>query len=426
VEEGVDVMRFGLRSAAVVGVCALAGAFASASEAAPWCGSTSVTDRAPAVAGRTIRVVYVIPSDGADRIAELAPRISADIDEIAAWWRTQDPEREPRFDRAAFPCGPQADILTLRLTESAAAMSPDAVRFDRISDAVVLATGSAGFQKHLVYYDGPTDDDRICGQGAGGPDGAGAAIVYLAACSGVPTAAVAAHELLHAFGALAQTGPPNACPDTRGHPCDSDTDILFPYAGTTALGSLVLDYGRNDYYGHAGGWLDVQDSGWLRLVTRQVSLVLGIVGTGSVESDIPGIDCSASCTTEWDAGSTVELEALAGEGQRFVRWSGACSGTVRCEVALAAAASVGALFAPERFGIVVSVTGRGAVTGAGGACRLARCARQATSYVPLRLRAAASKGWRFAGWTGGCSGRSADCTVPMTRATAVRARFVRR
>ena len=202
-------------------------------------------------------------------------------------------------------------------------------------------------------------------------------------------------------------------------------DLLYPFADTTPLGSLILDFGRNDYYGHAGGWLDAQDSLWLRLVTRQVPLTVGIAGPGSVESDIPGVECSATCTTEWDAGTSVSLEAFAGEGQRFVRWSGACTGTLRCEVALSAAASVGVLFAPARFGVVVSLAGRGAVTGAGAPCLVARCARQATSYTPLRLRATSAKGWRFAGWSGACSGRSAACTLPMTKASAVRARFLR-
>ena len=256
--------RFVLRGAVVlVVVSALAAAFAQASPAAPWCGSPSVQDRAPAVAGPTIRVLYMIPSDGADRTAELAPRISADVDEIAAWWLTQDAEREPRFDRASFPCGPQADILTLRLTDSAAAISPGAVRFERIANAAGAATGSLGYQKHLVYYDGPTDNGRICGEGGGTADGPGIAVVYLSSCPGVPTAPVAAHELLHAFGALPASGPPNACPDTRAHPCDSDMDILYPFADTTPLGSRLLDFGRNDYYAHSGAWLDVQDSPWL-------------------------------------------------------------------------------------------------------------------------------------------------------------------
>ena len=205
------------------------------------------------------------------------------MDEIAAWWRTQDAEREPRFDRASFPCGPQADILTLRLTDSAAAISPGAVRFERIANAAGAATGSAGYQKHLVYYDGPTDNGRICGEGGGTgtPRDRGRLPVVLL---GVPTAPVAAHQLLHAFGALPASGPPNACPDTRAHPCDSDMDILYPFADTTPLGSLLLDFGRNDYYAHSGAWLDVQDSPWLRLVTRQVPLTVGIAGTGVVRA----------------------------------------------------------------------------------------------------------------------------------------------
>jgi hypothetical protein len=411
--------------AAIAAVGALSGALPEASQAAPWCGSPSVEDRAPAVTGRTIRVLYVIPSDAADRTAERAPRISADIDEVAAWWRTQDPEREPRFDRASFPCGPQADILTLRLTTTGAALTSGAVRFDRIADAVEAAAGNVGYEKQLVYYDGPTDDVDVCGQGAGTAEGVGVAVVYLAACPDVPTAAVAAHELLHAFGALGRGGPPHACPDTPGHACDSRTDLLYPSSDGSPLTSLVLDVGRDDYYAHAGGWLDVQDSKWLRVVGSQVALALSIAGRGSVESDVPGLDCAASCTTEWDQGTSLSLEALPGAGQRFVRWSGACSGTLGCSVPMTAATSVGAFFAPQSYGIVVSIAGRGAVAGAGAPCRLARCVRRATSYVPLRLRATAPSGWRFAGWTGACTGRRSVCTVPMRKATSVRARFVR-
>ena len=250
-------------------------------------------------------------------------------------------------------------------------------------------------------------------------------MVYLGACTDIPTAIIAAHELLHAFGALPD-GAPHACPDTRGHPCDSETDVLYPFAmpGTT-LASLVLDVGRDDYYGHAGGWPDLQDSLWLRLVSQQIRLTLAIAGRGSVESDVPGVDCTASCGTDWDAGSTVVLEALAADGQRFVRWSGACTGSDRCEVRLDAARSVAALFAPDRFGLVVAVAGRGKVTGAGAPCAASRCARTARSYTPLRLRATPAKGWRLAGWSGVCTGRAATCTVPMTKAAAVRARFVR-
>jgi hypothetical protein len=141
---------------------------------------------------------------------------------------------------------------------------------------------------------------------------------------------------------------------------------------------------------------------------------------------VPGIDCPASCTTQWDLGSRVSLEARPSTGQRFVRWSGACSGSGPCSVALQAAQSVGVLFAPARFSVVVGVSGRGRVTGAGAACATARCSRAAASYSPLRLRATPAPGWRLAGWSGGCNGRAATCTLAMTKAATARARFVRK
>ena len=418
-----------LAGVAAVAVAAWVGAgaaqAANAMQAATWCGTTTTQDRPPALTGRSIRVIYAYPSDGGDRSAELASQFSADVDAIDAWWLAQDPAREPRFDRVAFSCGLQADILSLRLSDTAATLQSSAVRGDRIEAQASAATGRSPYEKLLVYYDGPVDDADLCGEGAGTPGGDGIAMVYLGACTDIPSANIAAHELLHSFGALPD-GAPHACPDTRGHPCDSETDVLYPFAmpGTT-LASLVLDVGRDDYYGHAGGWPDLQDSPWLRLVSQQIRLTLAIAGRGSVGSDVPGFDCTASCGTDWDAGSAVVLEPLAGNGQRFVRWSGACTGSDRCEVRLDAARSVAALFAPDRLGLVVAVAGKGKVTGAGAPCAASRCVRTARSYTPLRLRATPAKGWRLAGWSGGCTGRTATCTVPMTKAAAVRARFVR-
>ncbi len=412
-------------AAVAAAALAVAAGPAGAASSATWCGTTTTQDRPPALTGRSIRVIYAYPSDGADRSGQLAPQLSSDVDAIDAWWLAQDPAREPRFDRVAFPCGLQADILTLRLSDTAATLQSSAVRGDRIQAQAGAATGRSPYEKLLVYYDGPVDNADLCGEGAGTPGGDGIAMVYLGACTDVSTVIIAAHELLHAFGALAD-GAPHACPDTRGHPCDSQADLLYPFAmpGAT-LASLVLDVGKDDYYGHAGGWPDLQDSLWLRLVSQQIRLTVGIAGRGSVESDVPGIDCAASCGTDWDAGSVVSLEPLPAGGQRFVRWTGACTGSGRCEVKLDAARSVAALFAPERFGLVVTVAGKGKVSGAGAPCSVSRCVRTARSYTPLRLRATPAKGWRLAGWTGGCTGRAATCTVPMTKATAVRARFVR-
>lgn len=417
-----------LRGAVVLVVgLALAGAFGVQDGlAAPWCGTPSSEDRAPVVAGPTIRVVYAIPSDGVDRFVERAPRISADVDEITAWWQLQDFERTPRFDVASFACGLQADILVVRLGEDAATLRPEPGRAERLDRTVQVAAGLSPWVKHLVYYDGPTDDDTLCGQGRGAQVDSGIAVVYLQACADVPSAVVATHELLHALGALPQPGPPHACPEDAGHPCDSTGDILYPYVSATQLGALALDVGHDDYYGHSEGWPDVQESPWLRLVRQQRVLTLTLVGTGSVESDVPGLACSANCTTEWNPDTEVTLEPTAGPGQRFVRWSGACTGDYLCDVNVTDATSVTALFAPERLRLVIALGGKGVVAGAGVACRAVRCVKQAPSYTRLVLTARPARGWRFARWTGACTGRRTSCSLAMERASSVRARFVRR
>ncbi len=410
------------RGAVVAFACAVAtaaalGVITENAAAASWCGTTTTQDRPPGLTGATIHVVYAYPEGAPDRSAELAPRMSSDVDEIDAWWRGQDAAREPRFDRTSFACGLQADVVVQRVRTGDGGIANHIL-------ASMPVTGSQLYDRYLIYYDGQGDEPDICGEGGPSRSGLTVAIVYLASCTDVPNAAVAAHEILHALGAL-PAGAPHACPDTPGHPCDSTLDVLYPYASGAPLASLVLDVGRDDYYGHSGSWPDVQDSPWLRLVAQQLRLSLAIAGQGSVASDVPGVDCATSCATDWDAGSLVELLAHPRGGQRFVRWTGACSGTARCALTLDAAKSVTALFAPEQFGIVVSVVGKGRVAGVGASCAVSRCARSGRSYTPVRLRATPAAGWRLAGWSGACAGRSATCTVPMTKASVVRARFVR-
>jgi hypothetical protein len=404
-----------------VGLPAVAGA-------ATWCGTTTTSDRPPLAGGPSIHVVYAYPADAPDRSAERAPQISADVDEITSWWRGQDRLREPRFDLAAFPCGAQVDLRVLRLADSAATLYANAGRTDRVTQAVAPPGGFSAFtfDKHLVYYDGEVDN-TVCGEGGGHEDGYGIAIVYLqASCGAATSARIAAHEIVHALGALPITsGPPHPCLDSPSHVCDNALDVLGiqSYAD---LGGLVLDAGRDDYYGHGGAWLDVQDSGWLKLSTQQVPVTVIVSGRGSVESDVPGIECSARCVVEWDAGTILEFAAVADDSQRFVGWGGDCRGSDSCSVKVTGPRSVFAIFAPPRLPLSLSVVGNGSIHGAGSACRGARCTRSVPSYAPLRLRAGAVVGWRFAGWSGACTGRGAVCTVAMQKATTVRARYVRR
>lgn len=410
--------------------------------AAPWCGTLSTEDRPQAVAGYPIRVIYAIPAEGEDHSTAVAPQIAAVIDEIDAWWRREDPARTPRFDLYRDSCGPQLDLRLWRVPTIHTGTTDADTLFDLLWDELARSFDS-GRTKQLIFFDGATDegpDGQICGIGApaAGSSGlglatvfSGIATVFLGSCTDASLATVAAHELLHALGSSnALASAPHTCPDDRGHVCDSTGDILYPYAQSgIPLSSFVLDAGKDDYYGNATG-PNMQVVPWLRLVNEQTRLSLAISGPGRVYSDIPGVDCTTSCATDWDRGSTVRLSATAGQGRRFVRWGGACTGTTarpdQCAITLDAAKDVTALFAPAAFPVQVAVVGRGLVTSAptGLRCSRARCSRSFTSYEPVRLTAKPGKGWRWKSWAGACRGSRPVCTLPMSRRADVRAVFV--
>jgi hypothetical protein len=187
------------------------------------------------------------------------------------------------------------------------------------------------------------------------------------------------------------------------------------------LSSKVLDYNRDDYYGHSGTWPDIQDSPWLhRLDLPAEALGLTLTGVGQVRSDLPGLDCTATCTTQWDQGSAVTLTAQQTATTRFVRWSGGCKGTAPCVVKLDQPLAVTAVFGPLRIPLTVRVAGKGSI----------RCTPLCTKTFPggnqLTLNAVPAKRWRFTGWSGGCKGRLPLCRPATDFALSVRATFRRK
>jgi hypothetical protein len=68
-------------------------------------------------------------------------------------------------------------------------------------------------------------------------------------------------------------------------------------------------------------------------------------GSGHVTSDPSGIDCHPSCNVSFPLGTGVDLTATPDTGSAFAGWSGACSGTGLCHVAMDDARSVVATFA---------------------------------------------------------------------------------
>jgi hypothetical protein len=400
---------------------------AKASTASTWCGTPSQADLAPnSLAGFPVHWVYAVPADGADRFAAFASAMQTDAEAIDAWWRREDPTRTPRNDLTQLQCGQQLDLTTIRAQLSGAQLTDPDSRFGAIFNSLVAGNFRSPFTKYVVYYDGPVTNNDICGQGGSDSSGFGLAVMYVQACAGVSTAAVAAHELLHTFGAV-PNGAPHDCPvPSDGHTCDSLSDLMYPTIDASPLESKLLDPGRDDYYGHSAGFGDSQDSAWLVQLDRQQPVTVTISGAGQVSANVPGLQCTKTCTTTWNADTQLSLTATPSAGSKLVRWGGSCAGAGACGVTAAPGATVSALFAPLVFRLTVSVGGRGTVrsSGTGITCR-PRCSASFPSQVPVRLTAIPAKGWKFRSWTGACRGKNRTCSVPMTAASSARAIFRR-
>ena len=402
--------------------------------ASTWCGATATSDRPPVATGYPIRVFYGVPADGADDSATVAPMISDWIDQIDAWWQREDPSRQPRFDMYSSPCGPQVDLQVVRLN-SVSVGNTDGHQVFQTVWSQLQNEPDAGSTKFLVFLD-HVNTGNLCG--VGGPSSTsqlgspsmGVAIVFLSSCEGADRPTIASHELLHAVnpGSLLQ-GVPHLCTGDVWHVCDSSGDVLYPYVEVGApLTSLQLDVGHDDYWaGTAPVNLQVQP--WFKHTQDQVHLDLSIAGNGTVSSDVPGIDCSASCGSDWDRGDTVDLSPASANGYRFIKWSGdGCSGDADCSLTLDATKNLTALFAPETYLLRVSVTGKGTVSSspAGIGCTKRTCTRPFTSYQPVSLVAKPATGWGLKSWSGACRGTKLKCRLAMTAASAIRATFVKK
>lgn len=93
-----------------------------------------------------------------------------------------------------------------------------------------------------------------------------------------------------------------------------------------------------------------QDAGWVDQVVFTPStgstLMVSKVGNGygTIRSSPEGIDCGASCSAGYAAGTQVTLVPRPDRGYFFAGWSGACTGLSSCVVPMNAAASVTAAF----------------------------------------------------------------------------------
>ncbi len=163
-------------------------------------------------------------------------------------------------------------------------------------------------------------------------------------------------------------------------------------------------------------------------VAQTYTLTVSKSGTGSGTVTGGSINCGSTCTQTANSGTSITLTAVAAAGSTFIGWTGACSGTAACTVALTSDTSVAAQFdlAPvvvPSYPLTVTKSGAGSGTVAGGSINCGTtCSQTLDQNTTITLTATPASGSTFSGWSGACNG-TGSCTVTMTSATAVTASF---
>jgi hypothetical protein len=186
---------------------------------------------------------------------------------------------------------------------------------------------------------------------------------------------------------------------------------------------------------------------WGRFEPSSYVLTGKILGTALGTITGGGLDCStggtAGCTAsvpnpDGASYATVTLRAVAGPGAVFKWWSG-CQAVAgepsACTVLVSGAQKVSARFEPALLPVAVATTGSGsgAIAGEGVTCASggSGCTAQVANppntaaYGTATFRATAAPGSVFKSWTG-CTavpGDPAACTLPVSGATSISARF---
>lgn len=168
------------------------------------------------------------------------------------------------------------------------------------------------------------------------------------------------------------------------------------------------------------------------------TLTVSAVGSGSISSNIGGIQCGnigSTCSVSLDSGQQVILTETPGPGWSFAGWGGACSGTAGiCQVTLDSAKSVSAAFTQSvqpnpSTTATLSIIPSGGIGGisttpSGIACPTT-CSATFTTGQQVTIRATPNSGYKFVRWEGGaCAGSSSlTCSTTMTSDQVIGAVF---
>jgi uncharacterized repeat protein (TIGR02543 family) len=163
-------------------------------------------------------------------------------------------------------------------------------------------------------------------------------------------------------------------------------------------------------------------------ISRSVNVTKAGSGTGTVTSDVAGIDCGDDCVEGYNQGASVVLTATNDPGSIFTGWSGSCTGPGTCNLTINAAKNVVATFELlHTLTVATDGSGTGNVTSDVGGinCPATNCvASNLTHNTHVILTAAPDPGMVLAAWSeSGCSASSLTCDVTMDSDKTVTATF---
>lgn len=254
--------------------------------------------------GNQLHLVYAVPSDGVDRRLDTTGVLRAVVEGWQRWLHRQTPGRVLRWSEA----GGRIVVSFARLPRTRAQYLdpvPSQQRYHETLEALGTDLRALGFDRpdrnYLVYCEcrgvstlgrevrGTGDINGIVfgdGRPTLGSSGRFAS-VFLEDASDAELAdtgisnywsKLGLHELLHVLDAV-QPQAPDYWDGDFAHVDRPFEDIMYQLVAPESR--LVLDGGRNDYYGHAGTWLDVADQPFLRAAEPPVVLTgLALTATG--------------------------------------------------------------------------------------------------------------------------------------------------
>ncbi len=231
------------------------------------------------------------------------------------------------------------------------------------------------------------------------------------------------------------TGSGTVTSSQPGISCGSDCSetaapgTQFTLSATPAAGSTFAGWG-----GACGGTgpctvtVNAATSVTATFTLIPVTLSVTTIGAGTVTSVPAGIACGTDCAETVAPGTQFTLTATAAAGSTFAGWSGACSGTAPCTVAMSLATTVVATFnnlpPPVQISVTKTGTGGGTVSSAPAGIDCGPvCTNTMASGTVVTLTAVAGTGSTFTGWSNACGGSAPTCTWTMGGSAAVTAIF---